>query len=198
MKIRLLVSVGVIMICAGIVWFVSAQRNAAVVDDPVQQLREEVAAAPIPIEVIRAAPADVAGRLILSMGQADASKQSLSVAVLEVVAADAGDSLESLGLARNSVIAAAQSLATTGTDSEYSGRLRAILLRAADHSIPRMQSTFLTACQEFPAVASDVAVRTAIERIVARKDPTLNISDRATQLLASLASPSDPKEGSPK
>jgi len=186
------------MICAGIVWFVSAQRNAAVVDDPVQQLREEVAAAPIPIEVIRAAPADVAGRLILSMGQADASKQSLSVAVLEVVAADAGDSLESLGLARNSVIAAAQSLATTGTDSEYSGRLRAILLRAADHSIPRMQSTFLTACQEFPAVASDVAVRTAIERIVARKDPTLNISDRATQLLASLASPSDPKEGSPK
>lgn len=167
------------------------------VDAPVEELRTRLAETTNPLEFIRQAPPDVAGRYILSMASQPATGHSSgNVVILESVASDYATSDHSLGLARNAVMAACGAFLLTPATDPASARLKEIALAAAASDAPRMRSTFLAACEHETKLLDDPDFRGAIERLAKSDQDALNIPDRATKLLASRnQSPPSPSGG---
>lgn len=182
---QLLLSCVVLAICTVVALSVRHWRESSTeVDVPVAQLREQVAAATDPLEPVRNVPPDVAGRYILSMSTQSASKDTTSVVVLEGVARDYAASDQSMVLARNAVMAACGAYLLTPHTDPASARLKSIALEAATSDAPRMRSTFLAACESAPELLAESDFRAAVARIAQSNDTTLNISNRAAELLA--------------
>lgn len=131
-----------------------------------------------------------AGRYIMSLGSAPAAGVFIGhVAILESVARDYAASNRSMFLARNAVMAASTAYLLTPRVDPASVRLKALLLDASSSDAPRMQSTFLAACQASPELLKDADLKAAVKRLAKSEQDTLDISERATSLLAT--SPND-------
>lgn len=190
MNRKAVISIGIILLCSMAAIAVFFMRTNEPVDEPVEVLRRCLASSSQQLEVIRGAPVDVSGRLLLSLGRVPATgAHESNVSLLESVAGDANFSTDSLGRARNAVYAAAESFMLTPPGTEASKRLRRILVDASQHSLPRMRSTFLAACSDYNKLLSDPDLLAAVSKLSESKEATLNIESRAKEILQNARTP---------
>ncbi len=190
----ILIVVSVLVIFGSRAW--QARGRSSV--DPVQQLQEELRTASNPIGTMQSAPREVTGLALIAMGKiAPTGRDAVNVAVLEAYASFADQSEGALVHSRAAVFAAGQASTLVPKDSEAAARLRGVLLKASQHALPRMRSTFLSACRDIPQLLDDAEVRAAVTRLAASNEPTLGIAERARELLDSVKTENSAVKESP-